>query len=233
MASAIELITRAMRLCGVKALGEDPSAEESQAGLEALNGLISSLSNEALMIFYESEDVIPIVPSVSVYTLGPTGTVVATRPVSLLLSSYVVYQNVSYATPLITVDQYNSIVYKQQAAPFPWSLWYESTFPDGRLEVFPVPNDNSILHLWSKKPLVEFASLATQITLPPGYDDMLAFNLAVNFAPEFDASVPAQVIQRAASTKRMIKRTNTKPLIATLPGAVLPQTGWVNWRTGA
>lgn len=231
--TAIELIARAMRLVGVSALGEPPSADEASNGLISLNAMLSSMANENLMIYADSEDVIPVVPSTSLYTLGPSGTVATTRPVSLLLSSYVIYQGVSYMTPLMTVDQYNAISFKQQAAPFPWSLWYEPTYPDGSLLVYPVPDGNSILHLWSRKPLTEFATLTTPVTLPPGYEDMLAFNLAVNFAPEFDASIPAAVVQRAASTKRLIKRTNTAPKLMSLPAAVLPEVGWVNWRVGA
>lgn len=233
MTTAIEFISRAMRLVGVNALGESPSPEESAAGLQALNGMIGSWSNEALLIYYDTVDAIPIPIGNGVITMGPTGSYVSSRPESILNSSYVIYQGVSYACPPLTIDQYNTIVFKTQTAPFPWVLWYESTYPNATITVYPQPNDASTLYLSSKKPLLEFATLTTAAVLPPGYDDAIAYNLAVNFAPEFDATIPQAVLQRAASTKRMLKRTNTKRLVMALPNAVLPTNGYVNWRTGA
>jgi hypothetical protein len=56
----------------------------------------------------------------------------------------------------------------------------------------------------------------------------------VNFGPEFDgADIPVTVQKSAINSKRIIKRTNTRALPMRLPSAVLPNTGWVNWRTGA
>lgn len=233
MATAIELISRAMRLAGVYALGETPTPAETAAGLTALNGLISSLANESLMIYEEVVDAIPITPGPGIITVGPSGSFVTARPIELLLSSYVVYQGVTYMCPPITIDQYNTITFKAQTAPFPWVLWWESNYPDGTLTVYPQPSDNSILYLPSKKPLTGFATPATSVALPPGYDEMLAFNLAINLGPEFTADIPQSVYARAANTKRVIKRTNAKPLVMALPNAVLPTNGWVNWRTGA
>lgn len=234
MTTALDVITRAMRLAGVYSIGEDPSADETTSGLQALNGMIGTWANESLMIYAHTQDSIPLVASTSLYTLGATGTFVTTRPMEALDMSYVVYQGVSYPCPMLTIDQYNSIPFKAQTAQFPWSLWYEDTFPNGSLTVYPTPAGSSTLVFTSKKQLTSFAALTTDENLPPGYFDALSFNLALYWAPEFDgASVPPQVAQQAINTKRLIKRTNTKPLTMRLPAAVLPQNGYVNWRTGA
>jgi hypothetical protein len=232
--TAISLIKRAMRLAGVYSLGDEPSPEEAQAGLEALNTMIDGWANESLMIYAQSVDVIPIVSPIAVYTLGPTGTVVTTRPMSMIDSSYVIYQGISYPVPLLALDQYNMIAYKTQGDSFPYCMWAEMDYPNVTLTVYPVPSDASVLYAWSLKQLPGFASLTTEALFPPGYADALAFNLAVNFGPEFDgADIPVTVQKSAINSKRIIKRTNTRALPMRLPSAVLPNTGWVNWRTGA
>jgi len=232
--SALDIIKRAMRLAGVYSIGEEPSPEETDAGLMALNGMIGIWANETLMIYAHTRDSIPLVAGTNLYTLGDTGTFVTTRPTEALDTSYVVYQGISYPVPMLTIEQYNSIPFKAQTAQFPWTLWYEDTYPNGSLTVYPTPVDSSTLVFTSKKELSEFTNLTDQVALPPGYFDALCFNMAVYWGPEFDgASIPPQVMQQAINTKRLIKRTNTKPLTQRLPYAVLPQNGYVNWRTGA
>lgn len=234
MTTALDVIKRAMRLAGVYSIGEEPSADETDSGLQALNGMIGTWANESLLIYAHTQDSIPLVASTGLYTLGPSGTFVTTRPIEALDMSYVVYQSISYPCPMMTIEQYNSIPFKAQTAQFPWALWYEDTYPNGSLTVYPTPDASSTLVFTSKKELSSFADLTTDVTLPPGYFDALCFNMAVFWGPEFDGvSIPAQVVLQATNTKRLIKRTNTKPLTMKLPAAVLPQNGYVNWRTGA
>jgi hypothetical protein len=232
--TALSIIKRAMRLAGVYSIGEEPSADETDAGILALNGMIETWANETLMIYAHTLDAIPMVANTGLYTLGPTGTVATVRPIEALDMSYVSYQGISYPCPLMTIEQYNSIPFKAMTAQFPWTLWYEDQYPSGELTVYPTPLDTSTLNFWSKKQLTGFTALTDEVSLPPGYFDALCFNMAVYWGPEFDGTqIPPQVMQQAINTKRLIKRMNTKPLTLRLPAAVLPQNGYVNWRTGA
>jgi hypothetical protein len=232
--TALDILKRAMRLAGVYSIGEEPSADETASGLMALNGLIGTWANESLMIYAHTRDSIPLVAGTSLYTLGETGTVVTTRPIEALDMSYVLYQNISYYCPLMTIEQYNSIQFKAQTQQFPGALWYEDTYPNGSLTVYPTPSDASTLVFASKKQLSGFSSFTDAVALPPGYFDALCFNMAVFWCPEFDGvSIPTSVERQAVNTKRLIKRTNTKPLTMRLPAAVLPENGYVDWRTGA
>jgi hypothetical protein len=234
MTTALDIIKRSMRLAGVYSLGEEPSAEETTAGLTALNSMIETWANSSLLIYSQTLDAIPMVAGTSVYTLGPAGTFVTTRPMEVLNTSYVVYQTVSYPAPLMTLEEYNTIAFKAQTAEFPWQIWYEANYPAGTLTVYPTPSQASTLNLWSLKPLTGFTNLTDTVDLPPGYYDALCFNMAVVFGPEFDgSSIPPSVVQNAANFKRGLKRTNYRPLIMPLPSAVLPVNGWVNWRDGA
>jgi hypothetical protein len=231
--TALSIIKRAMRMCGAYSLGEEPSADEVETGLGALNGLIGSLSNSPLQIFAQTTDIIPMVANTSVYTVGLSGTVVTARPVSVVDACYVVYQSVSYPCPLMSQEQYDQIIYKPQTQEYPIALWYRADYPDGTLTVYPTPTASSSLYFVSNKVIAEFSSGAQEVQTPPGYYDMLSSNLAVNWGPEFGASVPDTIVRMAASTKRAIGKTNTRVPSMNLPSVVLPQRGYVNWRTGA
>jgi len=232
--TALDVIKRAMRLAGVYSIGEEPSAEETTSGFQALNGMIESWANESLMIYVHTSDSIPLVATTGAYTLGASGTLVTTRPIEALDTSYVVYQNVSYPCPALSIDQYNAIPYKLQTSEFPWSLWYEDTYPNATITVYPTPSASSTLVFWSKKQLSQFTALTDVITFPPGYFDALCFNMATFWGPEFDGvTIPKQVIMQAQNLKRMIKRTNTKSLPMAMPTAVLTGNRYVNWRAGA
>lgn len=229
--TALDIIKRAMRLAGVYSIGEEPSADETTSGLQALNGMIESWANETLMIYVHTSDSIPLVAATGAYTLGASGTVVTTRPIEALDTSYVVYQNVTYPCPALTLDQYNTIPYKLQTATFPWSMWFEPTFPNATITVYPTPTASSTLVFWSKKQLSQFTALTDVVTFPPGYYDALCYNMAVFWCPEFDgASIPKQVVMQAGNLKRMIKRTNTARLPMVIP--IFSPNRYVNWRAG-
>ena len=231
--TALDILKRAMRLAGVYSLGEEPTADESASGLMALNAMIESMANESLLIYVHTADSSPLVAATSLYTLGASGTVVTTRPIQALDTSYIVYQNVSYPCALLTLEQYNAIPYKTQTSEFPFSLWYEDTYPNASITVYPTPTASSTLVFWSKKQLSGFATLTDVVTLPTGYFDLLCYNMAVYWAPEFDgAEVPRAVILQASNLKRTIKRTNTKPPTLLLPASIIGRH-YVNWREGA
>lgn len=216
MTTALDHIKRAYRLIGVYSIGETPSADESNDGLAALNAMIGSWANEMLMIYANSLDTIPLVSGLGAYTLGPTGTVITVRPVEVVAGSYIDFQGVSTPFAPATLDQYSGIPFKAQTG-IPAIGWIEPDFPNATLNLFPVPVAGCTLKLWSKKPFTKFATVTTDITLPEGYDDALAFNLAMRLAPENEVPVPDEVRRVAFSTKKLIKRTNTVVPVMGMP----------------
>ena len=81
--TASDQINRALRLLGVLAEGETPSAETSQDALIALNQMIDSWSTERLSVYYTQDQVFNWPSGEIKRTLGPTGDFVGNRPVML------------------------------------------------------------------------------------------------------------------------------------------------------
>ena len=81
--TAGDQINRALRLLGVLAEGETPSAATSQDALVAMNQMIDSWNTERLSVFATQDQVFSWPSGEIRRTLGPSGDFVGNRPVLL------------------------------------------------------------------------------------------------------------------------------------------------------
>jgi hypothetical protein len=181
--------------------------------LTALNATLGTLSNTPL-VYAKTLDSIAITANQSSVTVGPSGATVTTRPVMVSGDSYVLVDTTSWPLSIFTQHQYDGIPWKAQAG-IPEGLWCQMDMPDITVTLWPVPSQAMTLKLWSTKLLASFPALTTVVSLPPGYEDGLAYLLAEALAPEYEVEVPAAVlrgVQRARNTL-----TTFEPPMLTLP----------------
>ena len=220
--TAGEQINRALRLLGVLAEGETPSAATSQDALMALNQMIDSWNTERLSVFSTQDQVFTWPASFISRTLGPTGDFIGLRPVLLDDSTYFrAPNNVSYGIKFINQQQYNGIAVKTVTSTYPQVMWVNMTFPDIEMYVYPRPTQDLEFHFVSVEELNNPANLSTVLYYPPGYLRAFTYNLAMEFAPEFGVE-PSQQVQRIAMTsKRDLKRINNPDDVMALPYALV------------
>ena len=229
MPTALDVIKRSMRLIGVAAIGEAPSADEAQDGLTALNALVGSLSNSSGLIHARTVDSIPVAAGAASVTVGPSGTFVTTRPVNVLDDSYVDIAGVSYPLTLLAQSEYNDIASKATQGIPKW-LWVDAKMPNITVTMYPVPSQALTLKLWSDKLISSFPALTTEVSLPHGYERMLAYLLAIEIAPEYEREPSATVVRIAAAARRTIKRTNLEIPRLDMPYGVPSRRGSVDIR---
>ena len=208
--TAADQINGALRLIGVLAEAEAPSAAMAQDALTALNQMIDSWNTERLSVFSTIDQVFNWPSSTRIRTLGPTGDFVGQRPVQLDDATYFrdASTNVSYGIKMINQEQYNNIAVKTVTSTYPQVLWYNATYPDIEIYIYPVPSRVLEFHFVSVEKLTEPATLQTVLAFPPGYLRAFRYNLAMELAPEFGVE-PSQQVQRIAMTsKRDLKRIN-------------------------
>lgn len=231
MTTALDLIKRAHRLIGVYSIGETPSADECADSLMAMNSMLDGWANESLLIYAATLDSITLTPNVGTYTIGPTGTTVSARPVSIDESSYLEWNGVSYPLDIVTLQEYNGIRLKSLQTTLPSVLWYQPSMPDGQVTLHPIPTVPMTLQLWSWKPLSTYG-LTDTFTLPQGYERAIAYNLAVELAPENEVPIPAAVGKAAVMSKKLLKRTNLQVPQLGFDAAVLGGSARFNIYTG-
>jgi len=220
--TAGDQINRALRLLGILAEGETPSAAMSQDALMALNQMIDSWNTERLSVFSTQDQIFTWPASLLSRTLGPTGDFVGNRPVLVDDATYFKAPNgVSYGIKMINQQQYNGIAVKTVTSTYPQVMWVNMTFPNIEMTVYPRPTQDLEWHIVSVEELDRPATLSTVMYYPPGYLRAFTYNLAMEFAPEFGVEPSPQVQRIAMTSKRDLKRINNPDDVMALPYALV------------
>lgn len=219
MATAGDIINGSLRLLGVLAEGEVPSAETSQDALVAMQQMIESWNTERLSVFSTQDQVFIWPAGLLNQTLGPSGDFVGNRPVLLDDATYFKDPGtgVSYGIKFINQQQYDGIAVKSVTSTYPQVIFVNNTFPNIDMFVYPRPTRALEWHFISVEELTQPVTLATQLHFPPGYLRAFRYNLACEFAPEFGVEPSRQVSRIAMTSKRNLKRINNPDDIMSMP----------------
>ena len=223
MATAGDQINGALRLLGILAEGETPSAATSQDALSALNQMIDSWNTERLMIYNTIDQVFLWQPNLITQTLGPTGDFVGYRPVLLDDSTYFKdpSNGISFGIKIINQQQYDGIAVKTVTSTYPQVMWINMDYPNIDMYLYPVPTKALEFHFISVTELTQPASLSTTLAFPPGYLRCFKYNLACEIANEFGVEPPPNVARIAMTSKRNLKRINNPDDIMSLPYSIV------------
>jgi len=221
--TAGDQINRALRLLGILAEGETPSASMSQDALMALNQMIDSWNTERLSVFNTIDQTFLWPAGEITRHLGPSGEFVGVRPVLLDDSTY--YRdpqtNVSYGIKFINQQQYDGIAVKTVTSTYPQVMWINMEYPNISMTVYPKPTRVLEWHFISVQELDQPANLATNILFPPGYLRAFTYNLACEIAPEFGVEPSPQVARIAMASKRNLKRINNPDDVMSMPYSLI------------
>jgi hypothetical protein len=221
--TAGDQINRALRLLGILAEGETPSAAMSQDALMAMNQMIDSWNTERLSVFNTIDQTF-LWPAGEIQRhLGPNGASLGgfdgIRPILLDDATY--YRdpgtNVSFGIKFINQQQYDGIAVKTVTSTYPQVMWINMEFPSIQMTIYPKPTRELEWHFISVQELDQPATLATELTFPPGYLRAFTYNLAMEIAPEFGVEPSPQVQRIAMTSKRNLKRINNPDDIMSMP----------------
>lgn len=225
---ALDLITSAMRQLGVLATGEVATADEANDGLIALNDVIETWNIEGLTIYGSLPSTFTTVQGQYIYTIGPTGNWVATRPPSIL-DAYCTVQSVDFPIGAWTLDQWMAQPIKTIQQQIIERLVYVNDFPNGQIILWPTPASAISVTLNFDRQITQAATLATTLSLPPGYVRALRYAIAVELAPSYGGQ---DLSAYARSTKSILKRANRTPMVSSFDpalmggGRVIPTRGY-------
>jgi hypothetical protein len=221
--TAGDQINRALRLLGVLAEGETPSAATSQDALMAMNQMIDSWNTERLSVFSTQDQIFTWPAGEITRTLGPSGNFAGNRPILVDDATY--YRdpgtNVSFGIKLINQQQYDGIAVKTVTSTYPQVMFVNMTYPDVTMTVYPKPTRDLEWHIISVDTLDEPVNLSTVLAFPPGYLRAFTYNLAMEFAPEFGVEPSPQVQRIAMTSKRNLKRINNPDDVMSMPYAIV------------
>ena len=176
--------------------------------------MIDQAAAERLQIFAVTRTTWNIVSGTGTYTVGVGGTVNVARPVFL---DHVSYQDTSttpdteYPLTPLTEDAWAGVVMKDEDGEIPSRYYYSPTYPLGTLRLWPIPTGTTlqgVLYAPAASPV--FAALTTAVSLPPGYEEWLVTNLAINLATSYGRQPDQLLFKRAVAAKEVVKRANLR-----------------------
>lgn len=229
MPTALDLIKRSMRLMRTLAPDQNPTTQEAADGLGVLQSMLDSWNTERLMIYQVQQTTHSWTAGNASRTIGSGGDFNTTRPTKIAEEgNYVRDGSTSIDYPLTWLgdrDSYDRILLKSNTSSYPEWLFADMGYPLITLYVWPVPTQTLTLHLNSWKPLQNFTSLTTDMSLPPGYQRAIEYNLAIEFAPEFGsaAQISDDVRNIARMSKANLKAINKPDLVARIDDALIGQ----------
>jgi hypothetical protein len=221
MATIGDVITASLQDLGLIAAEEIPTAADSALALLRVNDWIDGLATQGLTVFTaNTRTTWSLVSGTSSYTVGTTGTIACSRPVSPSAIVNVGYEDTSvspaqeYLLPRpLTEDQYAALTPKLQTATYPQYYYYDPTFASslGTLSPWPVTTGASLLGvIYTPTPVTEFSAITDTILLPPGYRRYYRTSLALELAPSFSV-VPSDTLRTIArEAETNVKRSNVR-----------------------
>ena len=228
--TAIDLISRSMRLANILAAGETPSADEAIDALATLNDLLENWDTEPMSLWGTDNFAGTTVPGQTTYTIGPGGNFNTTRPAAIR-AAYMNVSGVDFQIQVIGQLEYNLIALKNYSQPICERLLYINEFPLGTVVLWPAPAQASTISLTFDRLLTQIPTTATAINYPPGAAKALRLALAIELAQEYGKPTSPVLLDMASTAKADYKRANKQPVIAQMDQA-LTNNYASDWRIG-
>lgn len=210
MTTALDIITRAMQEAGILYKSETPDADEASDALKKLNAMMSSFSNESLLVTARVRESFPLTSAQS-YTIGSGGDFNTTRP-TYIIEAHVTQGSLTYPMGAITDEVYETVGIKSLGG-IPEFYNYTNGYPLGTFYIWPIGDASYTFHILSEKPLTTFDGLTTSVDLAPGWEELLVYNLGARMCPSFGQPISPELRyfaeQSLASIKLSIAKSRT------------------------
>jgi hypothetical protein len=211
MATALDIITRSLRLLGVLATTETPDGATGADALATLNTILDTWSLEKLNNWAMLNSTYAITANVGTYTIGASGAALTSqRPIQIESAFIRDSSNSDFSLEIIPNDLYQQISSKSDTATIPTHLSYNPTYPNGTINLYPIPSLNVTLGLSQVLQLARFTLISSSVTFPLGYENALGYALAVELGPEYGKYNP-EIVRLAQEKKAILKNANYQP----------------------
>jgi hypothetical protein len=166
--------------------------------------------------------------------MGPSGDFDTVRPLSIEKAQLSIpgSQPIDFTIEQVPLDVWARVTSKSVTSTLPQIVYIENTMPKTTLKFWPVPTTAYNVVLYSWKQLSDFSTLDDTISLPPGYEEAVLYNLAIRLAPFYGKAASQEVVAIATASKAGIKRANAKEQIMSTDAAVIGRAKGFNYYTG-
>jgi hypothetical protein len=207
VATVRDVIKSGLRRINAYGDGEDLSDETADLALETVNYIFEQWTIDKLLSYQVVQENYALTINQQTYTIGSSGDFNTTRPADIQ-SAFIRFNSVDYPMVKLNDDDWNSIGTKDSTTTFPRYFYYRPAFPLGSISVYGKPTDNCTIYLNLTK-VFSASTLDTVLSLPPGYTELLALDLAIRLAPIFAAVITDDIRKQQYEIRGKIMTLNS------------------------
>lgn len=212
MGTVADLLNDCGKALGALKAGQQLNADELGDGLNAFNRLVGASNTSKANIFTETMALYNTAPNQQSYTYGITGEWAATRPQRIVGANFLLPSSPTIRRKLAIWDRAKWESFSFQAIyTYPEGLYCDYAFPLATVYFRPIPDAIYQIETYVWALNAPAASLDTDISAPPGYEDFWLYNLAERVPRLFGLdTVPPDVAELARRSRMAIARMNLK-----------------------
>ena len=206
------LIKGALRLCGVLAQGEEPTATQISEAAEALNLMVKAWEADGMPLWAITKTTVSLVNGQADYQLGIGQAINTDKPLKLLQAwNHNITSNVDVPMRIISHQEYN-ILGSKFSTGSPIQLMFQPFKDYSQITVFPVPStveeaQNQIVLLY-QRPFYDFDASTDVPDFPQEWYEAVKYGLAVRLAGDYQIDLETRkVIQAEAQQVKEIAKS--------------------------
>jgi hypothetical protein len=190
-----QIISSALRKLGVLELGATPDSDTISNSSQVLNLMIKQWMTDGIKLWTVVEYTLPLVASKNSYTIGPSGDLVADKPLRLIqafLRNIQVSPNVDTPMQIFSKEQYNVLGSKNSTGT-PNSVFLDPNTTYSTVYIYLTPDSNTAtnyqMHLVVQKPIDDILTSISIPNFPVEWMQALTWGLADQLALEYGLPV--------------------------------------------
>jgi hypothetical protein len=238
-----DLVTDALSEINALTPGQPIDAGDMSLGIQRVINFLDSMTARPLMSFVKLLNAYTFGSTKQTYTIGPSGDFVTNRPQEILGADIVdnaVSPTIFIPVRIVDADEYESIRVLNIQSSIPVILWYQPTFPNGTINMWPQPASPSFqLRIQVNSPFGQGAvDVGTTIVTPPGGYEAIMYSVAERLCNPFGKTGPIvqDLQERARKAIALFVSVNAEsPKLAMdsqISSASGPVRPYFNWLTG-
>lgn len=228
--TVLQLANAALSELGVLAAGESAAFDDQAWTLQKLQRLIDTYNARRVMVYANVFQSFALSPNVTPTTIGPGGIFnIAQRPVEIPTIGLQLI-NTSPTTVEIFLNRRDKDWWANQrvknlTSVIPTDYYYEPDWPLGSIYFWPVANANNNVLLQMRTVIVEPTAYNASFTMPPGYWNMVCYDLAVELAPSYEREPSPTLLRNQQRAQNAVLSNNIKSPMGSTGDAGMPGTG--------
>lgn len=214
------LIKDALKKINVLGEGESPSYEMENDAFRELNRMLGQWSNKNLLVYGIQFEEFSLVAGQNTYTIGSGGDFNTTAPREITKMFIRYSGNNESEMNKLDSNQWGRVSDKTTQSSMPHSWYADMNYPLRNIYIYPTPSEVKTVILHNYRQFSAFSTLTETISMPPGYEETLLYNLARRIAPDYEKEASATVVKYAEDGLADLKRKNKTENIVRFDSAI-------------